>query len=396
MTTTPDPPRRVALILFTEPFLFPPTLHAASLLAERGWEVDLIGLRIASVPQGPVEKGVKLVYFDRVRKGVALRIQFARFLAWCAFRGRSRRYRTVIGYDIMGAAPAWCAARAAGAKLVYHNHDLVRAGGTKGLFYGAVKKAEMAVARGSDAVVFPQAERARIFWQEAGLRTPPFVVFNCPRRNWLSSDAAKSPAWFSKWKQNVGDVVLYQGGLLRHRGLFALIDSMTEWKFKGGLCMVGLPLEPGIVEAMEARAREIGVADRFLIWPPLPHDELAGVTASATVGIGVINAGGPFDDERHYVNLLHLAGASNKIFEYMAAGLPIVSPRGGGFEALIREPEHGVCFDAPESGEIAAALNRLYSGPDRLAQIAKNNRDAFVERYNYDVQFRPIVDLIEA
>lgn len=388
--------RRVGLVLFTEPFQFPPTMQAASLLAEHGWEVDIFGLEIPHIPRSALPPGVHLHYFGPVRRGLALRWDYFRFMHWCRQHAARGGHRTFIGYDFMAAWPADVAARRSGGRLIYHNHDLMLKDQIRGGFYRTVKAMEHRAARRAAMVVFPQRERARLFQHEAGLTTMPQIAFNCPRRSWGQSPLPAAPAEFLAWRERVGRVVLYQGGMAQHRGIETLLASVPGWQFAGGLCLLGLPLESGITRWIEKRADELGIRERLLLLPPCSHDALPALTCRADVGVGVMAVGDAVGDDPKYVNLRHLAGASNKIFEYMAAGLPILSPAGGGFTELIAEPQHGVVCDGTSPASIAGALNRLFHQPGLAAAIGQRNRAAFQEQFNYDVQLAPLLRLLEA
>ena len=387
--------KRAAFVLFSEPFLFPPTLHAAEILAADGWKVDILGMRIPRVRRWQLGDNITIHDFGELRKGLSLRLQYLRFILWVRRMAEKARFRAVFGYDMMAGLPAAIAARACGALLVYHNHDLMMPQETRWLFYRLVKRGEEAAARAAGMVVFPQKERGRIFSRQAKLKRSPAIVYNCPLLSWPETAELQAPE-VTAWKETVGNIILYQGGLLEHRGLFRLVDSMRDWTFEGGLLMVGLPLEENIVERLKERARAGGLLHRVMILPPIDHNNLASLSRLADVGIGVLQSGKAAGNDPRYVNLRHLGGASNKIFEYMAAGLPVICARGSGFEEIIREPEHGFLCDGHSAEDIARAINDVFAEPQRYHSISQANQTAFREKYNYEAQFRPVLDFIDS
>jgi glycosyltransferase involved in cell wall biosynthesis len=157
-------------------------------------------------------------------------------------------------------------------------------------------------------------------------------------------------------------LVVYQGLFREGRGLIELIDAVREIE-EATLVLIG----EGPMDA-EVRARAAGLAPHYFVLPFIPPDELARLTPDADVGAAPII---PITES------LALA-LPNKVFEYAAAGLPILA--GAGIEPmreLVERYDAGLAVHPSDHAAMVEALRRLLepseaarfrSGADRLTR----------------------------
>jgi glycosyltransferase involved in cell wall biosynthesis len=89
--------------------------------------------------------------------------------------------------------------------------------------------------------------------------------------------------------------------------------------------------------------------------------------AAADVGVA------PFDTAAHEPLALGFYWSPLKIFEYMAAGLPVVAPAVDRIPTLVGHEVEGLLYQPAEHGSLAAALARLADAPlrSRLGHAAR-------------------------
>ena len=116
------------------------------------------------------------------------------------------------------------------------------------------------------------------------------------------------------------------------------------------------------------------MADRVHILEAVPFDEFVDVAAAASVGIVPLRN----------ISLNSYLGDTNKLFEYMMAGLPAV---GSDFPEVARilssgEPAVGEVFDPEDDRSIAAAIAAILNGSyERRRQEA---RRLALERWSWE------------
>ena len=85
----------------------------------------------------------------------------------------------------------------------------------------------------------------------------------------------------------------------------------------------------------------------------------------------------------------------NRLFEYMAAGLPVIAPEySTEIYRILHADRCGVTADFENPSSIAAAIVELARDPDRCREMGRKAREAFERRHNWEVEVRPLLNRI--
>jgi glycosyltransferase involved in cell wall biosynthesis len=85
----------------------------------------------------------------------------------------------------------------------------------------------------------------------------------------------------------------------------------------------------------------------------------------------------------------------NRLFEYMAAGLPVVAPSYSVEIARVIEAEGcGLLADFEDPLSIADAILRLRRDPPLCREMGARGRSAFLARHNWEAEVRPVLERI--
>jgi glycosyltransferase involved in cell wall biosynthesis len=106
-------------------------------------------------------------------------------------------------------------------------------------------------------------------------------------------------------------------------------------------------------EGYRALARQCGVLDRLILLPPVPSRDVVAAARGADAGIWSL----PKLCRNFYYAL------PNKVFEYLASGLPVLGANFPEVRRLIEENGVGLCFEPTDPAAIARQLNRLIDEP---------------------------------
>jgi glycosyltransferase involved in cell wall biosynthesis len=120
----------------------------------------------------------------------------------------------------------------------------------------------------------------------------------------------------------------------------------------------------------------------FLGW--LPRRDVAALLREARVGV---------------LTFLPVAGHEdalpNKLFEYMAAGIPVVASYFPLWQRIIEEAGCGIAVDPRDSTAIAAAIDRLLAHGREATDMGERGRLAFQSTYSWDGEAAKLLALYE-
>jgi glycosyltransferase involved in cell wall biosynthesis len=82
-----------------------------------------------------------------------------------------------------------------------------------------------------------------------------------------------------------------------------------------------------------------------------------------------------------------------KMFEYMAAGLPVIASNFPLWKQIIEGNQCGLCVDPLDPKAIAKAIDFLVTHPEEAEQMGRNGQKAVLEQYNWGIEEQKLLDL---
>ncbi|MCE0506586.1 glycosyltransferase family 4 protein [Roseivivax sp. GX 12232] len=121
-----------------------------------------------------------------------------------------------------------------------------------------------------------------------------------------------------------------------------------------------------------------GLDDRLEVIDWLPYEELTCKLTSSHLGIVFFQSG----SETNAYGLPH------KLFDYMAAGLPVlVSKYARYVSEIVTEAQCGIIIDSEDPAAVAREIRALAADPARTRQLGQNGRKALQKKFNWDSEF---------
>ena len=177
-------------------------------------------------------------------------------------------------------------------------------------------------------------------------------------------------------------VVLYAGahGVSNDLGVVLQAAALLKDNDTVRLVLVGDGKEK---PALQSQAQQLGLSNVLFV-PPVPKKEMAGVLASADACIAILK---PLE--------LYKTTYPNKVFDYMAAGRPVICAIDGVIRQVVEEADAG-CFVPPGNPQaMAAIIQTMADDPARTRQMGEKGRIYIEKNFNRATIAEQLMSLLE-
>ncbi|HEY8439658.1 MAG TPA: glycosyltransferase [Candidatus Limnocylindrales bacterium] len=208
------------------------------------------------------------------------------------------------------------------------------------------------------------------------------VVHNCPPR-WTPPPEPEDRIRRALGIAPTERVVLCHGGFRAGRGIEETAAAMTA----AGLERAHLVLMGQTTDVVDRVLRSFPDRDRVHVLAPVPPDDVVAWVAGADVDVMVLLPR----------ELNHVVSTPNKLFESIAAGVPVVSSDFPARRSIVAgDPDGplGELCDPTDPGAIGRAIRHLLDRDDAArAALRQRILHAAHERWNWETESRKLVEL---
>ena len=91
----------------------------------------------------------------------------------------------------------------------------------------------------------------------------------------------------------------------------------------------------------------------------------------------------------------HLVLESVKMFEYMAAGLPVIASDFPLYRDIVKKEQCGILVDPTKPIEISKAIEWMLNNPEEIEEMGKRGKQAVLRKYNWETEEQKLVNFYE-
>jgi glycosyltransferase involved in cell wall biosynthesis len=380
-------PDRIVYIQYTNPACYPPLEHSSRILADAGWQVLFLGtggLGAANALCLPTHSRITVKQLPFCPAGFRQKIHYFIFGLWVLAWVLVWRPRWVYASDPLSCPFALALNWFFGLRIIYHEHDSP-SGIAGSRVNRLIMRCRLALAHRAQRCVLPNRQRSKWFQAETGIGSKVVCVWNCPRRDEIA--APRAPL-------NGHDVwLLYHGSISSSRlswflsVLTALAKLPDCLKFR----VIGYETlgSEDHLHIMRTKARELGIFHRVNVLGVLPRrEDIMRQCTESDIGLAVM----PLHTQD--INMQAMAGASNKAFDYLACGLPLLVSELPDWKSMFVEPGYGLACVPDEPSSVERALRWLLDHPVELRAMGERGRQRIEKEWNYEAQFASIQSVL--
>lgn len=201
------------------------------------------------------------------------------------------------------------------------------------------------------------------------------LITNFPKT--LSKAELKSEEYMQR-----DNILCYSGTVYPHSSQPEIITAIKD------LHNISYHIAGVISDDMKPMFTELESNKRFRFLGYLPANKLSDFYTKSTIGICVINYMG---------NLGFRKGtfAVNKIFEYMASGLPIICSDYDLWKEFVERYNCGICVEPMNAEQIKGAIEFLSLNKNIAYKMGQNGKNAILKEFNWAKEEKKYLSLFE-
>ncbi|MCV2218231.1 glycosyltransferase [Thauera sp. Sel9] len=285
-----------------------------------------------------------------------------------------------VAHDLPMLAVARQHAARCGAKLVYDSHELYceqEFSEREKLRWAAIEARHIGAC---DAVITVNASISAELEKRYGIRNVG-VIHNADRTSTPPKRARLFHSLFSL--PDSSRILLLQGGLSAGRNLESLVEAMVHVRDESIVLVI---LGDGALSKILATiVRNLGLGNRVFLHPAVPQADLPRYTVAADAGVIPYQA---TCLNNHYCT-------PNKLFEFIAAGLPILASDLPEIRRMVEGRDIGLVGDMSKPQSIARLIEALFQDKARFSKWMRNASSARQE-VCWEIEGSKLVAIYEA
>lgn len=328
------------------------------------WEfLKALGCRCDIVDLGGNYIGYLPSVYKKIRRRLLRKRMAVRYL--CEFRPDVIHAND---FDMLGLS--YRAAKKCKAGLIYDSHEIFAENigiAERGWMKRQIIRSERRLVRKVDRMICVSNAAAAYFEEKYAIR--PTVITNCPIKNTLPLLEKASDAF----------EVVYQGLMVRGRGYEEFVDAARLLPDGVRLVLRGYgSLEP----KLRAQIKDNRLSGKVVFASPVEVAQLVQAASASHVGVVLTRP----------VNLNFKLSVSNKVFEYAAAGLPVILSDVPEHRYLNEKYGFGIILDEVTPERIADAILGLYRDKKLYGRLAENAK-RMSDEMNWDTESEKLLEI---
>lgn len=276
--------------------------------------------------------------------------------------------------DLNSLLPAYAACKKLKCRLIYDSHEVYVDNiyfRKRRFFSWVLKKIEAHIVKKVDLMICVSHAAADYFSSIYKIKNLK-VITNCA----MAKDRTEIPA-----EKRPGFEVLNHGQFYEGRGYDLMVRSIPLFK-KYPEVKLAIRGFGTMEEELKKCAEELNAGDQFRFYPPVNVDQLIPCAAASHVGVAVTEP----------ICLNFKLSISNKIFEYAAAGLPVIMSDIPEHRYLNEKYKIGIVISENTPECFFHAVMKFYEDKEFYQECSRNAL-AMSKSLNWENEFAPLIRL---
>lgn len=178
--------------------------------------------------------------------------------------------------------------------------------------------------------------------------------------------------------------LVYVGGISRERGIFEMILTVKilRQRFKDIQLKIAGPVEKKLQLEIDSLINFYKLNKNIIFYGRISHPKALKLISQSNIGLSLL-----------YPTPNYIESLPTKLFEYMAAGLPVVASNFPLWKEIIEGNKCGLTTNPKKPQEIAKAIDYLIEHREEVKKMGENGRKAVFEKYNWEQESKKLIKI---
>jgi glycosyltransferase involved in cell wall biosynthesis len=372
--------KSILYVQYANPALYPPVERGSWLLASQGWCVRMLGIHAEGASANLVSTPDPRITINLLKHrgpGLSASLSYMQFYRSALREISARRPKVVYCSDLMSYPVGLAATSLFNIPSILHEHDPPK---SEGRSSGPLRHIRRVFARRAKLCIVPQVQRAAEF--QAATGAPHVVVaYNCPSKaELLTCENQSRRSHFTLWYHGSIGPGQFPSSIV---GALAHLPSDVRLEFAG---YETIGTKDYVAELMRL-ASELGLDSRVTYRGAISkRSDLYALASQCDLGLCLFAT--VFRDP--------MVGASNKPFDYLACGLPLLTNSTPEWRDFYGSHRVSIECDPERPETIAKAVLTLRENGEARRNMAQRGLALIRSEWNYETQFAKVLDTIDA
>ncbi len=245
----------------------------------------------------------------------------------------------------------------------------------KPILAGFIGRVEPALAKHLDVVICVVPDQQERF-NAAGCRT--LLLRNLPRLEIFEAAIQKQLPKL--------DRIIYVGGLTIVRGAKLMVEIMAELQSthrNTKLLLLGPFNEPHVEHDVKKYIEKLELTDKIEHIQFVPHHDVADYIVQSKIGLI------PWQKNEQMLRMVF----PNKVFEYMACGIPLVASDLPSLQYILNKSGGGKLVKAENAKAHARAIAMLLENVEKCNELGQKGREFVKKEFNWEIEAKILIEL---